>query len=248
MCHVYFTLGNLSWDVFYIIKIFENPEDKTIKFISDKFHEFNGLSCDKNKSEKIAKIKDIVDSIYQNYHEELEESIRNFEGCWKEVEPQFIRTLSNVFGLEKSDLKRNFVCFVGINPICPRNIKYGTFSVPFYIKCSTLKKVVAHELTHFLYFMKISQIEHQNINTKNFDKSSFEWLMSEIIAPIVLNDVRIHEIIGKTPIYSYVCSKDMSEQIYNLYNNIRKNKWDFERFYLLAKELVLKRESKEVIK
>ncbi len=232
-----------------MIKIFRNPKDKTIKnFISNKFHEFNDFSCNKKcTSEKTAKIRNIVESVYQNHHEEIKESIRNFENCWKDVESSFVRVLSNILGIKKTDLRRRFICFVGINPICPRNIEYGTFSVPFYIKCSVLKKIVAHELTHFLYFMKIMQIEQQHINTKNFDKNSFEWLMSEIIAPVVLNDEKIRGIIGNTLIYSYACSKDMSEKIYNLYKTVKDKGGNFEEFYLLAKEFVLIEKNKEVV-
>ncbi len=241
MCQVHFTSGKLSWDVFYITKIFKTLEGKTMNFISRKFPEFNDLLQDKKHEPKfVTKVRNITEIIYQKHSEEIKKSIGKFEICWEVIESQFIETLSSIFEIKKTDLGREFTCFVGINPICPRSIKDGTFSVPFYVRCDTLKKLIAHEMVHFFYFTKIVKID-QHLNPGNFDKHSFEWLMSEIIAPVILSDIRIHKIVGNDTIYSYVCSKSMSETIHDLYKRIRNNEWSFEKFYLTTKEFVSQR-------
>lgn len=57
-------------------------------------------------------------------------------------------------------------------------------------------EVIMHECCHFLYFEKWKQL-FPNINSKKFESPYLEWHLSEILAPIILNDARIQKLLKR---------------------------------------------------
>ncbi len=61
-------------------------------------------------------------------------------------------------------------------------------------------EVIMHESCHFLYFEKWKEI-YPKTNNKKFEYPHIEWHLSEIIAPIILNDQRIKKLLKQKAVF-----------------------------------------------
>jgi len=84
------------------------------------------------------------------------------------------------------------------SPIFPRYIDSNSFLVPYYWPMNWILKNCAHELTHLLYFKKLSDLLEHKIDT---EFPSNDWLLSEIVAPIVVNDQKIQAIVNAEDVF-----------------------------------------------
>ncbi|MDR1300825.1 MAG: hypothetical protein LBK50_03920 [Candidatus Nomurabacteria bacterium] len=78
-----------------------------------------------------------------------------------------------------------------IVPFAPRFIEQSKFLVPYYFNRNWILCATAHELTHFLYFKKLQELLGEKIDT---EYPSDDWLISEIVAPIVVNSNELQKI------------------------------------------------------
>jgi len=84
---------------------------------------------------------------------------------------------------------------ISINPICPRFLNDWSFSIFYnYKEISHAMEVIMHESCHFLYFEKWRNL-YPKMSPKKFESPYIEWHLSEIIAPIILNDSRIQKLL-----------------------------------------------------
>lgn len=106
-----------------------------------------------------------------------------------------------------------------LNPICPRFLDSWSFSIFYdYKRISYAIEVIMHESCHFLYFEKWKKL-YPKMNSKNFEHPHIEWHLSEIIAPIILNDPRIQRLLGK------------KADFYEEYQNIKIGKQNVPAFF-----------------
>lgn len=91
---------------------------------------------------------------------------------------------------------------ISINPVCPRFLDNWSFSMFYnYKKMDKAMEVIMHECCHFLYFDKWKKL-YPKMDRKKFDAPYVEWHLSEIIAPIILNDKRMQKLLKqKTDFY-----------------------------------------------
>jgi hypothetical protein len=122
---------------------------------------------------------------------------------------------------------------ISINPICPRFLNNWSFSIFFnYKKISDAMEVIMHECCHFLYFEKWKKM-YPEMNNKKFESPYLEWHLSEIIAPIILNDKRIQKLLKKKAVFypehekMKIKRKNVPEFFTNLYNKREKDFNDF---------------------
>ena len=59
-------------------------------------------------------------------------------------------------------------------------------------------RIISHEILHFLYFKKWKEI-FPNSNERTFENPHLIWRLSEILAPVILNDPRIRKVIHTKP-------------------------------------------------
>lgn len=78
------------------------------------------------------------------------------------------------------------------SPIFPRFLNMQKFFVPYFWQKDHIFRIIAHEMVHILYFEKIQQALGKKIDT---EYPSDDWLISEIIAPYLVNQPRMQEIV-----------------------------------------------------
>lgn len=74
-------------------------------------------------------------------------------------------------------------------PICPRFIDNSSFMVAYYFNRNSILRICAHEMAHFVYFNKLRSLPLDKII--NTEYPSKDWLISEIVAPLIVNSEQI---------------------------------------------------------
>jgi len=129
----------------------------------------------KNKIEGLTKTRDYIKSQIPYLEKVAIELSKIMERSWD--------------GIEKITI------IPAVCPISPRFIETNTFMVTYFYEKDTIFKICAHEMSHFLYFKKLKQIyPEEQIDTEYPSK---DWLLSEIITPLLINDNAIQQYIGQ---------------------------------------------------
>lgn len=104
-------------------------------------------------------------------------------------------------------------------PISPRFINENRFMVTYFFDDDIIR-ICAHEIVHFLYFKKLRDLQPGVIIETEYP--SKEWLLSEIIAPMIVNDNEIQAILNnKDAVFipdSIRLAPDVLNEIHYLYN------------------------------
>ncbi len=237
-----FLKGNIKWDTYYLSLILKSADKKLKYFLFKKIRELQDPTWQKSlntskEEDSMLEIRKVVENLYDVYKDKIAKSISKFKIAWKNVESQFFEALYKILGIDIS-LPNKLFCFVGINPICPKNVKYRSFSLPFYISEKVAIKIIAHEVAHFYYADKVMQID-SSVKVEEFDHYSLAWLMSESIIPIILNESSITKIIGKISYKTYACDEKISQRLLRLYELLKHKEGSFPAFYKEAKALML---------
>jgi len=120
----------------------------------------------------------------------VDENIIKVQEWWETEGDKDFKELVNVFDLDESLLKHKEIIWrVGQCPICPRDIEAWSFVMPAtYWKWSAINTML-HEITHFLWFEKIKQIENITYFNQQSDGLDYMpyWYLSEIVIDPILN-------------------------------------------------------------
>lgn len=101
-----------------------------------------------------------------------------------------------------------------------------------------------HEICHFLYFKKWLEI-FPRISKKTFEHPYLEWHLSEILAPIILNDNRIQKLLKQKAVFYAehkkikIDEKTAPAYFTDLYDKIAKDN-NFEQFLKISYQTIKK--------
>lgn len=104
-------------------------------------------------------------------------------------------------------------------PVCPRWIDERKFMVCYFYYQNSILRIFAHEMTHVLYFKKLSDLTGTKINT---EYPSQDWLLSEIIAPAITDDSDTQAIVNDREepfLLDSKISQEQVKQITTIFNN-----------------------------
>ena len=158
--------------------------------ITKKYPPFLEIKKIKPKKKKNGAIKNEIIKIRQELGQKMDEGLLKVKSDWQKVEEQTLRTLSEI--IQTNYPEKDITAYISINPICPTHLDVWWFSVP--PDHNNPNKVFAHEISHFLFFKKLKE-EFPEINRKNYESPHKEWILSEIVAVIILNDKRITDVL-----------------------------------------------------
>ena len=240
---VYFKFGDLQWDV----NFFASALTKKIGHKRDLRYypgTKNILRCypgiekmPKNKKMK-ENLKHFLIKVYLDRFDKICRSVIHFQKIWDKKNDKFMAALSKVLDV-KAPENRIIGAQVSVNPGGPYDRNRWAFSLHYYLPDKVVIRVCSHEITHMFYFKKLIE-EFPKINTKKFSRPAREWKLSEVLAPIIMNDPRMVKIIGKTPLRTYVCNDEILLKFDELYKEHLKKKTSFVAFYKKARQLANK--------
>ena len=130
----------------------------------------------------------------------IENQIEKYSKNWRKIEKQYLTILPEILDTPWPKDKKIIKAMISINPICPRFINNWSFSLFYKQKAKKMKETIMHEICHFLYFKKWKEV-FPNSPKKTFEYPYIEWHLSEILAPIILNDLRIQKLLKRKAVF-----------------------------------------------
>ncbi|MGB8816259.1 MAG: hypothetical protein WCC74_03470 [Minisyncoccia bacterium] len=209
--------------------------------ITKKFPEFLKISKISDKREKKKAIKNLIVQIREKLKEKMSRGLKVIKFDWQKMEKNCLEKLSEI--IQTNWLEKEITAYISINPICPRFLDTWSFSVSPDNKNSNI--IIAHEISHFLYFKKLKEV-FPKIKKDKYEFPNKEWLLSELVTPIILNDPRMQKILGVKDGY-YREHKNLkignelaTRVIEDLYKNFVIEKKDFSSFIKKSSKIINK--------
>jgi len=205
------------------------------KYIIKKHPKIKRVFSFKTEAEQVKFLKKYIVEFRKENQKLIEKNKTKYQKEWEKIEKDFFIILSEIIKTDWPKDKKTIKAMVSINPICPRFLNDWSFSIFCnYKKISDAMEVIMHESCHLLYFEKWKKI-HPKMNYEKFESPHIEWHLSEIIAPIILNDRRIKKLLKqKAAFYTEyekikIGNKTAPRYFNDLYNKIAKEN-NFEIF------------------
>ncbi|MDP4038730.1 MAG: hypothetical protein Q8P54_02060 [bacterium] len=171
------------------------------KYIIKKHPKIKKVFSLKTEAEQIKFLKRYINEFRKDNQKTIEINKEKYQRQWRKIERECFEKLSEIIEIDWPKNKKVITAMISINPICPRFLNDWSFSIFYnYKKLAHAKEVIMHESCHFLYFEKWKKLYPQT-NHKKFDSPYLEWHLSEIIAPIILNDKRIQKLLKQKAVF-----------------------------------------------
>lgn len=148
----------------------------------------------KEEKDQIKFVQNYILEYREKNKDKISTSIKRHEKGWQKIEAEYFQTLSKIIDTPWPKERKEIQAYVSINPICPRFLKDWSFSFDYDISLPIGREIVMHETCHFLYFKKWKEV-FPKAKARTFEHPYIEWHLSEIMAPIILNDPRINKIL-----------------------------------------------------
>lgn len=124
------------------------------------------------------------DFISKNKHK-LEALRFQYQKEWDTINDLYLKILSEDFETKYPHTRKIITAYVSIVPIYPRFLNTWSFNVG--LKSQNMKKIATHEILHFMYFKKWKEV-FPKTKTAELEAPYLVWKLSEIVAPILLNN------------------------------------------------------------
>jgi len=148
----------------------------------------------KTKKNREKYIKKYIIEFRNENKESIRNQIKKYSKNWKKVEKKYLTILPEILNTPWPKDKKIIKAMISINPICPRFINNWSFSLFYKQGSKKMKETIMHEICHFLYFKKWKEV-FPSVKRKAFEYPYIEWHLSEILAPVILNDPRIQKLL-----------------------------------------------------
>jgi len=201
--------------------------------ITEKYSGFVKIKDIKSKKEKMRLIKKEIIKIRAGLGKRLNRDLDKIKSDWQKVEKKVLQTIAEIIQVDWS--ARKITAYISLNPICPRYLDSLSFVVTY--DRDQANKVIAHEISHFLFFKKLRE-DFPKIDKKKYESPHKEWILSEIVAVIMLCDERLLKALNIPKFYGYysehkglkVNGEFLTDIIERLYKESVIDKNDFSEF------------------
>lgn len=167
-------------------------------FITKKYPQFLRIKEIKKENERETAIKNEIIKIRHESGQKMDEGLEVVKNNWQKVEKETLKTLVEIIQTDYS--QKDITSYISINPVCPRFLDDWSFSVPPDHK--NPNKTIAHEISHFLFFKKLKE-DFPQIERYKYESPHKEWILSEILATIILCDNRMVKALDIPKFYDY---------------------------------------------
>lgn len=222
------------------------------KYIIKKHPKIKEVFSFKIETEQVKFLKKYIIEFRKDNQKVIEKNKEKYQKEWRKIENEYFESLSEIIEIDWPKNRKVIKAMISIDPICPRFLNDWSFSIFYnYKKMTHAMEVIMHECCHFLYFEKWKEI-YPKTNVKKFESPYLEWHLSEIIAPIVLNDVRMQKLLKQKAVFYTehkkikIGNKTAPKYFTDLYNRHNKEKTSFEKYLKDAYKII--RDNREIFK
>ncbi len=171
------------------------------KYIIRKHPKIKEIFFLKTENEQVNFLKNYITEFKKENYNIIEKNKIRYQLEWQKIEKDFFNILSEIIQVNWPDNRKTIKGMISINPICPCFLNDWSFSIFYnYKKIFYAMEVIMHESCHFLYFEKWKNI-YPEVSNKKFESPHLEWHLSEIIAPIILNDQRVRKLLKQKAVF-----------------------------------------------
>jgi len=208
------------------------------KYIFRKHPKLKEVLLFKTEEQQVIFLRRYVLDFRIQKKEQIDRQKLIYEKNWSRVEEEFLTLLSEVIGISWPKKINTITAEISLNPICPRFLDKQSFFLFYNYNNKDALEVMMHEICHFLYFEKWKKVFPKS-QPKTFESPYLEWHLSEIIAPIILNDIRVQKLLKQKAVFYpehtkiRIDRKSAPVHFLNLYKQSMK-RGDFEAFLKLA--------------
>lgn len=160
---------------------------------------------------------------------------KKYQNNWDKINDEYFRILSEHFETGYPSNKRYINAYVSIVPIYPRFLSEWAFNVSSTDQKSLIP-ISMHEILHFMYFKKWMEV-FPKTKLRELDSPHLVWKLSEILAPIILNNNKEIQKLHKHKQGHYsefekvkIDDKTMIKHFEDLYKEHLKKHSTFEEF------------------
>ena len=162
----------------------------------------------------------------------IDNSIKVFSAEWEQqIADKINDVFSSAFDNNCDDILNDMVALVGLNPICPRDVKTHTFDIYHYFSPVYAITTALHEITHFVWFYFWNK--HFSDDFSEYDFPHLKWLLSEIVVETIIRNSKINDLIGQPQYIAYSYFYDMNingEPIFDVMKKYYLNRKDIYDF------------------
>lgn len=198
----------------------------------------------KTKKERIKYLRQYIVDFRKNNSDKIEDRKNKYVKKWRTIENEYFELLSEMIEIDWPRNRKVIKAMMSINIICPRFLHDWSFSVFYnYKKLSHAMETIMHEVCHFLYFEKWKQM-YPKMDTKKFESPYIEWHLSEILAPVILNDSRVQKLLKQKAFFYEEHEKikinggKATDFFSDLYRKSIKEGWGFDKFLKEAYKVI----------
>ncbi len=248
---VEFRVGDFE-EMIRMINRFINPSEKGwdwSRIVLNKYPELDKKLDKIKNTEKRKKISyDFFKKFLHKHKKILDLKAKLFQKEWNKINDKYMKTLPKVLEINWPKKDKKIIAYVGLNPICPRDIQNRTFDIYYNSDLNSMIAISMHEILHFLYFEKWKQIFPET-KEREFNRPYLAWHLSEMVPNIVLSNKIIQDIFSHFPtVYKeYLKVEINKKQLLNYLRNFYDGRKDFEDFLRKSWNFVKKHE-KEITK
>lgn len=187
---------NLPKIVFSPMSLEENIEAIKWSFYEDLslrnytiqyFPELAIINSNTSETEVNRLIETIVTKEYIKCEKKIVDETKRYNNIWGNINDKYFEILTDFLGESFPENVKQINASVGLIPICPRDLDSFSFLIQTDMEDSTLIKTAAHEVLHFLWFLKWKSM-YPKTPRSYFDSPYIEWKYSEMVTDPILNN------------------------------------------------------------
>lgn len=215
------------------------------KYIIRRHPELKQIFKLKDKKRRIIFLKKYILNFRKTHKNKIKNNEKRYKRAWQKNEEDYLRLFEQILNTKWPQKKIKMTALMSIDPICPRFLDDWSFSLYFDREMRDAVEIIMHECCHFLYFKKWQEI-FSKAKRETFECPHLEWQLSEIVAPIILNDRRVQKYLGKQAVFyeEYwklkINNSSLPKYFTKLYNSYIKNNKNFDEFIKEAYKIIKK--------
>lgn len=172
------------------------------------------------ESERLKYIRKEMKKLAILHNDDIQNSIKMFQTKWASVAKKLNQAYSSTFGVDCTKILNDMVGFVGLDPVCPRNVQEHTFDVFYRFDPEYALLTALHEITHFVWFYVWQEYFKDDPN--EYNSPNLKWILSEIVVEPLIRNSEIGKLV-KQPryiAYSYFYNMEINGDL--LFDTMKK--------------------------
>lgn len=150
----------------------------------------------------------------------IDNAIKEFSKNWDSISNKVETAFTQAFDNDCSNILNDMVAYVGLNPICPRDVENHSFDIYHYFEPTYAITTALHEITHFVWFYFWNK--HFKDSPSEYDFPNIKWLLSEMVVETIIRNSDIGSLLEQPQYIAYSYFYDMTINDELIFDTMKK--------------------------